>query len=297
MKILCYHGIINKKKKSTSNFALKHIEKKTFIKQIKYLKKNTNIISMDEVCYNISNKIKFKKNSVCITFDDGFENNFKIACPILKKYKIPTLFYLCPEIISKKYFFWVDIIEICLLNTKQKLINVGKNNKYILNNIKNRKTAVTKIKKYCKSIDDSKKNKIIKSIMAQSKVNYKSYINQDIYKPASWSQIKKVLNSNLFQIGGHSLLHSLLTKKSKTQMTKDIKETIKIIKKKTNVRVKYFSYPEGRFNKSIINVMKNNKIVSSPIATSGTNSVNTNLFKLKRYMVGFSGTKFPFSIS
>ena len=126
MKILCYHGIIHKRKKGAANFALKHIEKKTFIKQIKYLKKNANIISMDEVCYNISNKIKFKKNSVCITFDDGFENNFKIACPILKKYKIPTLFYLCPEIISKKYFFWVDIIEICLLNTKEKFITIKK---------------------------------------------------------------------------------------------------------------------------------------------------------------------------
>ena len=297
MKILCYHGVILKKKKDAANFALKHIEKKTFLKQIKYLKKNANIISMDEVCYNISNKINFKKNSVCITFDDGFENNFKIACPILKKYKIPTLFYLCPEIISKKYFFWVDIIEICLLNTKEKFITVSKNNRYILNNIKNKKKAVTTIKKYCKSIDDSKKDKVINSIIVQSKVNYKSYINQDIYKPASWSQIKKVLNSNLFQVGGHSLLHSLLTKKSKTQMTKDIKETIKIIKKKTNVRVKYFSYPEGKFNKSIINVMKNNKIVSSPIATSGTNSVNTNLFKLKRYMVGFSGIKFPVDMS
>ena len=43
--------------------------------------------------------------------------------------------------------------------------------------------------------------------------------------------------------------------------------------------------------------MKNNKIVSSPIATSGTNSVNTNLFKLKRYMVGFSGIKFPVDMS
>ena len=297
MKILCYHGIIHKRKKGAANFALKHIEKKTFIKQIKYLKKNANIISMDEVCYNISNKIKFKKNSVCITFDDGFENNFKIAYPILKKYKIPTLFYLCPEIISKKYFFWVDIIEICLLNTKEKFITIKKNDKYFLNNIKNKKKAVTKIKKYCKSIDDSKKNKVIMSIVVQSKVNYKKYINQDIYKPASWSQIKKVLNSNLFQIGGHSLQHSLLTKKSKTQMTKDIKETIKIIKKKTNIRVKYFSYPEGKFNESIINVMKNNKIVSSPIATSGTNSVNTNLFKLKRYMVGFSGIKFPVDIN
>ena len=39
MKILCYHGIIHKRKKGAANFALKHIEKKNFFKTNKIFKK------------------------------------------------------------------------------------------------------------------------------------------------------------------------------------------------------------------------------------------------------------------
>ncbi len=297
MKILCYHGVINNRRKGIENFSKKHIEKKTFIKQIKYLKKNTNIISIDDVYNNIKNKIKFKKNSVCITFDDGFENNFTVAAPILKKYNIPAIFYLCPDSISKKLFFWVDIIEICIANTKKKSIFINKNKKntkYFLTNIQRKKKAILNIKNYCKSITDDKKNLIVNSIIFQSGVNYKKFINENIYKPASWSQINKCIKSKIFSIGGHSLNHSLLTNKTNLGAQIDILKTIRIIKKKTKIRVKHFSYPEGRYNESIIQFMKKNKIVSCPTATSGINSEHTDLFKLKRYMVGFQGIRFPF---
>lgn len=297
MKILCYHGVINNRSKGIENFSKKHVEKKIFIQQIKYLKENANIISIDDVCNNIKNKMKFKKNSVCITFDDGFENNFTVAAPILKKYNIPAIFYLCPDSISRKLFFWVDIIEICIANTKKKSIFIRKNKKnikYFLTNMQRKKTAILNIKNYCKSITDNKKNLIVNSIIHQSGVNYKKYINKNIYKPASWSQINKCIKSKIFSIGGHSLNHSLLTKKTNLGAQIDILKTINIIKKKTKIRIKYFSYPEGKYNESIIQFMKKNKIVSSPTATSGINSEHTDLFKLKRYMVGFQGIRFPF---
>ena len=93
--ILCYHGVIDDKKKNgIENYSGKHILKKEFTKQLKFLKKkNCKFLSLDKVVENIKKKIPFEKNSFCVTFDDGFENNFTIAAPILKRLNIPAIFF------------------------------------------------------------------------------------------------------------------------------------------------------------------------------------------------------------
>ncbi len=60
---------------------------KAFEKQIKILKKTTKIIDINEI-ENI------EKNSVIITFDDGYFDNFVFAYPILKKYNVKATIFL-----------------------------------------------------------------------------------------------------------------------------------------------------------------------------------------------------------
>ena len=88
MKILCYHGVSKYKNFGLVNFSKKHISKNEFYQQIKYAKKNCNILSIKQVYLHLKKKIPFKKNSVCISFDDGFKNNFDVAVPILRKFKV-----------------------------------------------------------------------------------------------------------------------------------------------------------------------------------------------------------------
>ena len=85
--ILMYHGISLSK---NNPFNSRHTYIKDFEKQLIYLKKHTNIVSIKDY---------FKENfhptkiNVAITFDDGYLNNFKYALPLLEKYKIPASFY------------------------------------------------------------------------------------------------------------------------------------------------------------------------------------------------------------
>ena len=295
--ILCYHGVTNTVSKGIENFSGKHIIKKIFTKQILYLKKNCFIISVDEAINCIKNKIPFKKNSVSITFDDGFENNFTIALPILRKYGIPATFYICPMNIEKKKIFWVDKIEGCInYSTKSKIeLFLDKYRTFFLKSNKSKIKVVNFIKSFCKKTSNKKKNSVIKQLVNQTAVRPDQSSSKN-YRIASWSLIRQITKSKLFTIGGHSLEHTILTKISIKEADKDIKTTINLIKKRTNYRIKHFSYPEGQhehYNKFIIKNLKNNGIISCPTAISGKNSLNTNPFHLKRIMVGFNNIKLP----
>jgi len=83
-----------------------------FSKQMDYLKrKRYRIISLSELAEGIKNNRKFPHNTVVITIDDGYKDNFIYAYPILKKYSFPaTIFIITSHIGNRNDFMnWQDV--------------------------------------------------------------------------------------------------------------------------------------------------------------------------------------------
>ena len=73
------------------------VSPKDFINQMNYLKNNGyTVIPLDE----IENAGQYTK-PVIITFDDGYEDNYTNAYPILKKYHFPATVFLISSFIGK----------------------------------------------------------------------------------------------------------------------------------------------------------------------------------------------------
>jgi peptidoglycan/xylan/chitin deacetylase (PgdA/CDA1 family) len=69
---------------------------------IKFLKKNWEIITPNKFKLIISNKVKLKRNSILITFDDGYYSQFLVAKSILKKLKIKSIFFIVNDFVFLK---------------------------------------------------------------------------------------------------------------------------------------------------------------------------------------------------
>lgn len=68
------------------------------------------------------------KKSVCFTFDDGFENNYTNAVPILKKYNVPAVFFVVTNHIGVlnenqefKCMNWEQLLDL----SQDKLFTIG----------------------------------------------------------------------------------------------------------------------------------------------------------------------------
>ena len=69
-KILLYHGVSNYVNyKGIENFSKKHISKNVFYRQMKFIKKNCNIISINDL-EKFKKEKKILRNSVLVTFDE-----------------------------------------------------------------------------------------------------------------------------------------------------------------------------------------------------------------------------------
>lgn len=75
---------------------------KTFDYELRIIKKLFKVISLEEAFYYIKEGKEPEKNSVVITFDDGYVDNFVYAYPLLKKHRLKaTIFPVSSRILKE----------------------------------------------------------------------------------------------------------------------------------------------------------------------------------------------------
>jgi len=104
--ILMYHHVDEVSHDGTNNVLVDN-----FARQMKFLhRRGYNVISLQELVEGIQTDRKFPRNSVVITFDDGYENNYIHAFPHLKKYDFPAIIFISPDFIGRENFLTRDEI-------------------------------------------------------------------------------------------------------------------------------------------------------------------------------------------
>ncbi len=106
--VLNYHKIDNK------NISLSVLPA-DFDRQMNYLKNNNyHVITPDELYDHLEYGKKLPMNPVLITFDDGYEDNYKNAYPILKKYGFTAMIFVITDFVSKypNYLTWQQCEEL-----------------------------------------------------------------------------------------------------------------------------------------------------------------------------------------
>ncbi|WMN58746.1 polysaccharide deacetylase family protein [Pseudoalteromonas xiamenensis] len=94
--ILQYHHVSETLPPVTS------ISKETFKQHLAFLKNNGfNVIGLDKLFASLQQGHSLPDKTVAITFDDGYDNNFDTAAPILKEYGFPYTIFVNPQLIDE----------------------------------------------------------------------------------------------------------------------------------------------------------------------------------------------------
>lgn len=296
LTILLYHGVTRSKSRGVENYSKKHISQNDFFKQMKYIKKKYNLLSIDDVVEIKKKNKKYPAGAVVVSFDDGFKNNFSTAAPILLDLKIPAVFYITSGVVNTTMMFWVDSIEDCINLTTNPGIKIylDKICELSISNPRRKILAIERIKSFGKKNGNSI-NRIIADLIDSTGV-VPSIEHAKNYEKITWKDLAELNSNKLFTIGGHSLYHDILADLNAAELDNNLELSIKLLENNLNRTIKHYSYPEGQdghYNHYVIKALKRKGIICCPTAKFGLNSLKTDLFDLKRIMVGFMGTPFP----
>ena len=106
----------------------------------------------------------------------------------------------------------------------------------------------------------------------------------------SWDEIKEMRDSGIITFGSHTLgPQPLINFKSEEEVRKQIFDSKKILEERLGRRVNAFSYPEGRFNAKIKQLVMDAGYKLAVATNPGKKFANDDVFALKRLRISANG--------
>jgi len=245
------------------------VDKNNFEAQIKYIKEKMHPLPLGELVESLRNKVRIPNNAVAVTFDDGYQDNYENAYPILKKYGVPATFFLAPVFIETGEVFWWDRVYEAIRKTKVKDIPLKQilgefqcgyvdEHRTILTTEKaeEKRTISQKIVDLMKEIDQKKINDCVEHLESALGVNGDDRPKNNLM--LTWAQIKEMRKNNM-SFGSHTMSHPILTNVPLQSAKIEIEESKRVLEEQLGERIDGFAYPEGKshtFNNEIKYLLK-----------------------------------------
>ena len=226
-RIMMYHMIADQL--SGSKKSGLRVSPKMFEKQLKWFSENQwKFIKMSQLKDFLN-----EEKVVAITFDDGYEDNYTEAMPLLKKYNATATLYL---VIDRHENDWSA--------KKKRNHNKG-------------------------------------DLLKETKL--------------SDNQVQQMVDSGIFELGGHTITHPYLPNTSVSEKRNEILSCKNLLEDKFNTHVASFAYPFGVYDSEDIDILETSNF-SSAVTTNEGVAQTKSIFELNRIKASGKDNFFEFKI-
>jgi peptidoglycan/xylan/chitin deacetylase (PgdA/CDA1 family) len=248
VSVLFYHGvepeIIDPIVQET------HISFRNFEKQIDYLRKNYEIISLNDLFDCISNGYKLDPSYVLLTFDDGYKNNIGIVEPFLVTYGIPFSVFISTGYIGTGLRMPYYKLKAALLHTEKNHIKVPSIGKDL--DISTRAKRISCINEMVVILKRSSREKVerinkdLTTLIQEDRwLELDSRYSSERFM--DWHDVRKLHEAGV-TIGSHCHDHAILhSQQDGAEIVYQLRNSKYLIEQNVG-QCRYFSYPNGRMS-------------------------------------------------
>lgn len=216
-----------------------------FEQQMRYLKYQYNILRFEEDWSNSD------RDSIVITFDDGYLDNLQNALPILEELEIPATIFVSTGTLADGGELWWDELENIMLSDYDcpKSIRIQderydcKWNTDTYELRKNCYRAIHFLMKNC--IDVRTRNNWMQQLREQNGVGKQP---RKTHKTLDMESCIQLSNSKYITIGAHTVSHPSLARLDVAEQKKEVLDSKSELENILDKNIDIFSYPFGKEN-------------------------------------------------
>lgn len=212
-----------------------------FEMHMRWIRRNTDVLSLDQLIDIICNKKEITKLSSLVTFDDGYIDNYTLAYPILKRYDIPAIFFVPTDQINSRTLGWWDIIAF-LINNSTKPYFHHEDKKYTFDN---KEQVIRDFQQIKKTTPESKTKHLLNQLSETLEVDLPDTTIQS-QELMSWQEIKEV-SQNGITIGSHTHSHRVLSTIDEIEQETELTISKNILEKELGTAIRSIAYPVGNY--------------------------------------------------
>ncbi len=259
------------------------ITPEAFSEQVSYFAKYFHVTTMNQLIKQIQNRESFQKNTLVLTFDDGYTDNLG-AAKVLKEYGLTGLFYITAGCIESEEAFWVAEVRHLIENTNKKEMTLALPDgdcSIALSNASEREAAIKKMTRLFKSVTIETRESIRNAFRLELKDT--PPFPRDLM--LNWPQLREMVQMGM-EIGGHTMTHPNLPSATKEEAQAEIRGCKALLEAQLKTEVNHFAYPNGgsvaHFDDKAKALLRETGFQSATTSKAGKPSFESDLFELRR---------------
>ncbi|MBF0565701.1 MAG: polysaccharide deacetylase family protein [Nitrospirae bacterium] len=274
----------------------------SFEAQMRLLAREFDPIALDEFVSALANRVPLPRKCVVVTFDDGWQDNYLFAFPILKSYAVPaTVFLTTGYVGTTKKIFWQESLVFLIKSLQKRLYEIRRRSRgdtsgdkekllhffsakglaYLFPQLEKAisgRDAVSELIEILKGVDKMQVNCLIEAL--DEYLGHPGFpYSQNSF--LGWEQIREMSGSNV-TFGSHSATHGLLTELDDDDLYRELSTSKTAIEDKLKFTVNTLAYPNGNFDNRVIRAAKDAGYTGAVSTIAGVNDGHTDPFALRR---------------
>jgi peptidoglycan/xylan/chitin deacetylase (PgdA/CDA1 family) len=287
--ILAYHRILDSWTEHDYPFDLDLISasREDFKWQMQFVAEHYSPITFATLIESLKTRSKLPPRPIIVTFDDGFDDNFHVAFPVLKDLKMPATFFISTGYIDQARTFWFDWLHYL---GKQALPVCGlRFGDFECARTTAEKTAgaIDALFAYAKRLPDAALRSNLQTLETDLGVAYPPRGFPQSF-PLTWDQVRE-MSAGGMEFGSHTVSHPILANLSSEALAAEMVQSKLQIEKQIGEPTEILSYPNGdakAFDAKVIAAAKRAGYYLGASYLNGTNHISRlEHFSLKRLHV------------
>jgi peptidoglycan/xylan/chitin deacetylase (PgdA/CDA1 family) len=253
-----------------------------FEQHMRYLARHYRIVSLAEVVRHLQEDAS-PEMLVGITFDDGYEDNYRNAFPILKRYNLPATIFLTTGSIDSGEPLWFERLAEALKKSPKEFVDLDLDSpqRLWLRTHSERLEANGRIFSILRNLNDEERNRRVAEILRRLCAGETS---DRSHRMLSWEQVR-LMKSQGIDFGGHTVTHPFVSRLTAPQLEWEVAECKRRIEEELQEAVSHFAYPHGRdcdFNPTAKEALRAAGYKAAVTTIWGMNSPLTDRMELRR---------------
>jgi peptidoglycan/xylan/chitin deacetylase (PgdA/CDA1 family) len=240
-RILVYHGIC---RTDPLRYNTLFITRRKFEEQLRYFRKYFNIISLDQFYRGEFSSERF---SICLTFDDGFANNFTNALPLLEKYKVPATFFVTGAREAGYDILWNDVLSMAARHGPSDFSFLDD---YFIRGRERKYWSVSS----GRSLQDILREKDFsdKAELVNLLGDFRHTADQEYWLLLEDAQLQALAQSKWATIGAHGYYHDDLAHLDPVALKNDLCRSKQYLERVTGKEITALAFPYGSYSPTVI---------------------------------------------
>jgi peptidoglycan/xylan/chitin deacetylase (PgdA/CDA1 family) len=215
-----------------------------FDRQIAHVCRTHRVIGLGELVDALRKGRPIDRRSVVITFDDGYEDNYRNAFPILKRHGATATFYITAGAVADEEILWTVRLRYSVMRSPENALSLPAlgERPLDLSNGDAREDAVRLLTARVKRCRAEEAARLLSEIYARCGV---SFDRDERRVSMNRDELKEMLGSGM-TIGAHTVNHYNLPSLEPAELAREIGESKRLMEDALDARVDHFAYPNGR---------------------------------------------------